>query len=88
MCTEGPTASFATGLTGMYKAYDFLLEPSARVHALWEHENAYVDSLGTQQGANDFASGRASGGLKAAYPLAWLDSGIVLTPYLGIYGDY
>ena len=78
----------ATGLTGMYKAYGFLLEPSARVYALWEHQNAYVDSLGTQQGSNDFASGRASGGLKVAYPIPWLDSGILLTPFIGIYGDY
>ncbi|MGC2775495.1 MAG: IPT/TIG domain-containing protein, partial [Bradyrhizobium sp.] len=78
----------STGLTGMYKAYGFLLEPSAKVYALWEHQNAYTDSLGTRQGTNDFASGRASGGLRAVYPVAWLDSGIVLTPFVGMYGDY
>ena len=85
---NGQRWMFATGLTGTYKAYGFLLEPSASVYALWEHENAYVDSLGTQQGTHDFSSGRASGGLKAAYPIAWLDTGFVLTPYLGIFGDY
>jgi hypothetical protein len=85
---SGQRWMFATGLTGIYRAYGFLIEPSARVYALWEHEDAYTDSLGIQQGTHDFASGRASGGLKAAYPMPWLDSGIVLAPYLGFYGDY
>jgi hypothetical protein len=85
---NGQRWMFATGLTGTYKAYSFLFEPSARVYALWEHENAYVDSLGTQQGTHDFATGRASGGMKAAYPVAWFDTDILLTPYLGIFGDY
>jgi hypothetical protein len=78
----------ATGLTGMYETYGFLLEPSAKVYALWEHQNAYVDSLSTRQGTHDFAGGRASGGMKAAYPVPWLESGIVLTPFVGVYGDY
>ena len=37
------------GLTGTYDWRAFVLEPSARVYALWEHENAYTDSLGTLQ---------------------------------------
>ncbi|WP_246739021.1 putative Ig domain-containing protein [Bradyrhizobium aeschynomenes] len=78
----------STGLTGTYNWAGLLLEPSAKVYALWEHQNAYTDSLGTRQATNDFASGRASGGLRAAYPVAWFDSGIVLTPFLGMYGDY
>jgi hypothetical protein len=85
---NGQRWMLSTGLTGNYQAAGFLIEPSAKVYALWEHENAYVDSLGTQQGTNDFASGRASAGLKAGYPMPWLDSGIVLTPYAGIFGDY
>jgi hypothetical protein len=78
----------STGLTGTYKWDGLLLEPSAKVYSLWEHQNAYTDSLGTRQDTNDFASGRASGGLRAAYPLAWPDSDILLTPFLGMYGDY
>ncbi|CCD97795.1 putative Ig domain-containing protein [Bradyrhizobium sp. STM 3809] len=78
----------STGLTGTYKWAGFVLEPSAKVYALWEHQNAYTDSLGTRQGSYDFASGRASGGLRAAYPVAWLDGGLMLTPFLGMYGDY
>ena len=78
---------FATGLTGTYKMQDLLIEPSARVYALWEHENAYVDTLGTLQTARDFTSGRASGGVKLSYPLAWLDR-VALSPYVGVYGDY
>ena len=49
----------------------FVLEPSARVFALWEHENAYTDSLGTLQTERNFSTGRASGGVKVSYPLAW-----------------
>ena len=64
-----------------------LLEPSARVFALWEHENAYTDSLGTLQTDRNFATGRASGGVKASYPLAW-SSTTNVAPYLGLYGDY
>ncbi|MGJ5149972.1 putative Ig domain-containing protein [Bradyrhizobium sp. HKCCYLR1023] len=78
----------STGLTGTYKWAGLVLEPSTKVYALWEHQNAYTDSLGTRQGTNDFASGRASGGLRAAYPVAWLDSGLLLTPFVGLYGDY
>lgn len=77
----------STGLTGTYKAWGLLFEPSARVYALWENEGAYIDSLGTQQSSNDFSTGRASAGLKAVYPFAWTDT-ISLAPYLGIYGDY
>ncbi|QPF85206.1 Ig-like domain repeat protein [Bradyrhizobium genosp. L] len=75
------------GLTGNYRASGFMIEPSARVYALWEHENAYTDSLGTLQAARDFATGRASGGVKVAYPVAW-SSTMELAPYAGLYGDY
>jgi hypothetical protein len=57
------------GLTGTYDWQSLLLEPSARVYALWEHENAYTDSLGTLQAARDFSTGRASiGGAKWLTP--------------------
>jgi outer membrane autotransporter protein len=64
-----------------------LLEPSARVFALWEHENAYTDSLGTLQDARNFSTGRASVGAKVAYPLAWTST-VALAPYAGLYADY
>jgi hypothetical protein len=75
------------GMTGNYSAFGVRLEPSARVYALWEHENAYTDSLGTLQAARDFSSGRASGGVKLIYPLAWTYT-VTLAPYVGVYGDY
>ncbi|WP_194457828.1 Ig-like domain repeat protein [Bradyrhizobium sp. CCBAU 53421] len=75
------------GVTGNYRAYGFMIEPSARVYALWEHENAYTDSLGTLQTARDFATGRASGGVKVAYPIAWSPTA-EFAPYAGLYGDY
>ena len=75
------------GFTGSYGWRAVLLEPSARVFALWEHENAYTDSLGTLQTDRNFATGRASGGVKVSYPLAW-SSTTNVAPYLGLYGDY
>jgi outer membrane autotransporter protein len=64
-----------------------LFEPSARVFALWEHENAYTDSLGTLQDARNFSTGRASVGTKVAYPMAWSGS-VAFAPYAGLYADY
>jgi uncharacterized repeat protein (TIGR01451 family) len=84
---DGRRWMVSSGLTGNYKTYGFDIEPSAKIYALWEHENAYTDSLGTHQADRDFATGRASGGVKLSYPLAWTDS-IALAPYVGLYGDY
>jgi hypothetical protein len=75
------------GVTGTFTGNGFRIEPSARVYALWERENAYTDTLGTLQGARDFSTGRASAGVKVAYPFAWTSS-ISLAPYAGLYGDY
>src|SRR3979411_1901592 len=77
----------SSGLTGNYQAYGFDIEPSAKIYALWEHENAYTDSLGTHQADRDFATGRASAGVKLASPFAWSDT-VALAPYVGLYGDY
>jgi hypothetical protein len=77
----------ATGFTGSYKWANFNIEPSAKVYALWERENAYVDSLGTQQAARTFSSGRASAGSRISLPVPWLDN-VLLAPYAGVYADY
>jgi hypothetical protein len=77
----------SSGLTGTYQGFGLMFEPSARIYALWEHENAYTDSLGTLQAERDFSTGRASTGVKVAYPIAW-SSTVALAPYLGLYGDY
>jgi hypothetical protein len=74
------------GLTGTYPWQQFVFEPSARVFALWEHENAYTDTLGTLQAARNFETGRASVGAKVAYPAAWSWGAAVLSP--GLYADY
>jgi uncharacterized repeat protein (TIGR01451 family) len=76
-----------TGLTGQYQFWQLQIEPSARVYALWEHEDAFTDSLGTLQGANNFSTGRASGGVKVAYPWRW-SATTTVTPYIGTYADY
>ena len=77
----------SSGLTGMYQLQRFEIEPSARVYALWENENSYIDSLGTLQGTNNFSNGRASGGVKVAYPF-YVNSMMRLAPYGGVYADY
>jgi len=77
----------SSGLTGFYKFSGFDIEPSAKIYRLWENENAYTDSLGTQQGARQFVTGRSSDGVQVAYPFDWISS-ITLMPYVGLYGDY
>jgi len=76
------------GLTGTYPWQMLVIEPSARVFAIWEHENAFTDSLGTFQPARNFETGRASAGVKAIYPFAWTSSTVALSPYAGLYADY
>jgi Autotransporter beta-domain len=75
------------GVTGSYRTFALQLEPSARVYALWEHEGAYTDTLGTLQADRSFATGRASSGVKLSYPTIW-DSGMKIAPYAGLFGDY
>src|SRR5258705_6045565 len=65
----------------------FEIEPSAKVYALWEHDNAYTDSLGIVQTERKFSTGRASAGTKVAYPWMWSATATV-APYVGIYADY
>jgi len=43
--------------------------------------------FGTLQGVNNFSTGRASTGVKVAYPWLWSATTIV-KPYVGLYGDY
>jgi hypothetical protein len=75
------------GLTGNTSFEGWTIEPSAKLYALWETENAYLDSLGTLQADRTFFTGRASGGAKLAYP--WLYSTtLTLAPYAGAYADY
>jgi hypothetical protein len=75
------------GLTGAYDLHPAVLELSGTVFALWEHEDAYIDSLGTLQANRDFTTDRASAGAKVSYPLAWTST-INIAPYMGMYADY
>jgi hypothetical protein len=73
--------------TGTYRWDGFLLEPSARIYALWESENAYTDSLGTLQAARSFSASRVSAGDKLSYP--WMASPTIgVAPYVGLYTDF
>jgi uncharacterized repeat protein (TIGR01451 family) len=84
---DGTRWLVAGGLVGTYQVQAFEIEPSATVYASWEHENTYTDSLGTMQTERKFFTGRASGGAKLIYPVAWTST-ITLAPYIGLYGDY
>jgi len=75
------------GLTGTHDWQGLVLQPSAKVYALWERDAAYTDSLGIAQPANSFSAGRASAGGKVSYPVAWTAT-VALAPYAGAYGDY
>jgi hypothetical protein len=75
------------GLTGTYEVRGFLLQPLAKLYALWERDDAYVDSLGIAQPSYSFSTGRASAGTRVSYPFAW-SSATSFAPYSGVYGDY
>ncbi len=75
------------GLTGTYHWQALVLQPSAKVYALWEHDGAYTDSLGIAQPTNNFSTGRASAGTKVSYPFEWTST-VALAPYAGVFGDY
>ncbi|MBR1232092.1 autotransporter domain-containing protein [Bradyrhizobium sp. AUGA SZCCT0182] len=76
-----------SGLTGSYKAAGFAIEPSAKVYALWEHQDAYTDNFGIAHPEQKFSTGRASLGAKVAYPWLWSPS-LSVSPYVGLFGDY
>jgi uncharacterized repeat protein (TIGR01451 family) len=76
----------SAGLTGTYRLPWLEIEPSAKVYAIWERDYSYIDSLGTLQAENTFSTGRASTGVKVAYPIYWGTAAVA--PYVGIYADY
>jgi hypothetical protein len=78
---------FSTGLTGNYRVGQFVLEPSAMIYALTEHQRAYTDTLGTAHASRDFSTGRVSLGGRALLP-ARADTPLAITPYVGLYGDW
>jgi hypothetical protein len=75
------------GVSGIYDWRAFAFEPSARVYALWEHQAAYTDSLGTLQADRNFLTGRGSGGARVSYRWSGWPTMIVI-PYMGLYADY
>lgn len=77
----------STGMTGLIKLGLVHVEPSAKAYALWEHQQAYTDSLGTLQDKRDFFSGRASAGSRFSIP--WLvGPQNTVVPYVGVFADY
>ncbi|WP_068023251.1 autotransporter outer membrane beta-barrel domain-containing protein [Rhodoplanes sp. Z2-YC6860] len=77
----------STGLTGRYRVLDFIAEPSLKVFALREHQDAWTDSLGTVQASRDFWAGRVSAGGKLIRP--WqVSADTTVSPYVGAYADW
>lgn len=78
---------FSTSLTGSYRVATLVVEPSASVFALTEHQTGYTDSLAVAHDARDFSTGRVSLGSKVSGPPEMmLFAG--LRPYVGLYGDW
>lgn len=92
----------ASGATGSFPGYRLLtsgtvvgtydwralkLEPSLEIYGVWEHDNPFTDSTGTQQPSFNFSTGRTAAGGKVSYPIAWMGK-VTVAPYLGVYGDY
>ena len=75
------------GFTGLSRWQGFMMEPSLRLYAMWEHESAYTDTLGITQAERTFTTGRASAGNKVTYLIA-VSKTVTVSPYVGIYGDY
>lgn len=77
----------AGGITGTYKWGTYKFEPSARFYALWESQESWTDSSGTAQVSRDFSGGMGSlGGRVVSQPISF--SGLSLSPYVGLYGDW
>jgi hypothetical protein len=77
----------STGLTGRYRIFDLVAEPSLKVFALGEHQDAWTDSLGTLQASRDFWAGRVSAGGKLLRP--WqVTADTTMSPYVGAYADW
>jgi hypothetical protein len=77
----------STGLTGTYKYNVYFIEPSAKVYALWESEQAWTDSLGTAQASRNFSAGRTALGAKVGRSFE-ASNGWTVTPNAGLYGDW
>lgn len=77
----------STGLTGNQKVGAFVVEPSAKIYALWERQGAWTDSAGGAQAARNFSAGRTALGGRVAYPFEAIANWTV-APYAGLYGDW
>jgi hypothetical protein len=75
------------GLSGSFDALGMTVEPALSIFGLWEHQDAYTDSLGVDQSEREFSSGRISAGVKLMHEFG-IDSGISVLPYAGLYADY
>lgn len=84
---EGRRWLIVTGLTGTYGLGDLVVEPSAQLFAVHEHQAAWKDSLGKAQAEASFDAARASAGARLAYPIRGA-GGLILAPYVGLYADY
>jgi hypothetical protein len=84
---DGRRLLLNASLTGSYPWWKFVIEPSATVFALWENQDGWTDSLGTQQGERSFTLGRASAGAKVSHVIE-LSRSVSLVPYAGLYFDY
>lgn len=74
------------GIAGSVEAYGLEIEPSLNMFGLWEGQDGYTDSLGTEHEAREFMTGQVSAGIKISHPL--VANGVDILPYAGLYADY
>jgi hypothetical protein len=75
----------STGIAGLHQLAWLTIEPSLRLSAAWEQQNAYVDSLGTPQAAFAFAIYEVAAGARLSH--TFQGSFLAWTPSLGAYVD-
>lgn len=76
-----------TGLTGNYILNSFVLQPSARISMVWEHDSGWTDNVGNVMSDNNVSVGRTALGALVARPFAASGRWVIL-PYAGLYGDW
>ncbi|CAN5172224.1 hypothetical protein BH10PSE9_BH10PSE9_11470 [soil metagenome] len=90
---NGGTGSFSArrwltsaGVTGRYNHGAAVVEPSARIYAVFEDRDAWTDNNSVSNPAQSVTTGRGSVGAKLLYPMM---TGMgTVSPYVGLYGDW
>jgi hypothetical protein len=73
-------------VSGQFDLHGFTVRPSATINAIWESQDAYIDTLAFQHAGRAFGTGDASAGVEISYALP-IAHDWQLVPYIGGYFD-